>query len=50
MYDLILALSNEKIKKTLFFENLKKEDESFDDLFMSITINANMDFTHITES
>ena len=35
MYDLILALSNEKIKKTLFFENLKKEDESFDDLFMS---------------
>ena len=26
MYDLILALSNEKIKKTLFFENLKKED------------------------
>ena len=32
MHDLILALSNEKIKKTLFFKNLKKEDESFDDV------------------
>lgn len=35
MYDLILALANEEIKKNIFFKDLKKEDESFDALLMS---------------
>ena len=46
MHDLILALSNEKLKRHYFFKNLKKKMKVLMICLCRITINANMDFTY----